>query len=64
MIDNAFNTQAAALTISAALGGSAITAASTDEIAPVAGTSAVPEPATLGLLAVAGGGLLARRRRM
>jgi hypothetical protein len=49
LIDNAFNSQGAVLTASIA--------------AQVSGTSAVPEPASLGLLAVTIGGLLGRRRR-
>ena len=59
LIDNAFNNQGAQITTPTALVASA-----TDLVAgPVGGTSAVPEPTTLGLVGVAVTGLLARRRR-
>jgi len=58
LIDNAFNTQAAQ--ISAQIDPAAI---ATDQIAGGAGASAVPEPATLGLLGIGAIGLLGRRRR-
>jgi autotransporter-associated beta strand protein len=54
LIDNAFNRQGASLT--------AVLASSTAQIAPAA-TSAVPEPTSLGLLAMGASGLLAYRRR-
>jgi autotransporter-associated beta strand protein len=52
LIDNAFNTQ-----------GAQIAAAIANPTAQVAGISAVPEPASMGLLSVGAAGLLARRRR-
>jgi hypothetical protein len=58
LIDNAFNTQGASLGSNPA----ALIAGSTSQIA--GGTSAVPEPATLGLLGLGAIGLLGRRRRM
>jgi autotransporter-associated beta strand protein len=57
LIDNAFNTQGASLGSNPA----AIIASNTAQFA--GGSSAVPEPATLGLLGVTGIGLLGRRRR-
>jgi autotransporter-associated beta strand protein len=54
LIDNAFNTQGAQLAAEVALPSSQIA---------VAGTSAVPEPASLGLLGIGALGLLGRRRR-
>ncbi len=44
-------------------GGPGLVATSTDEIAPVSATAAVPEPATATVLAVGGTALLAGRRR-
>jgi hypothetical protein len=55
LIDNAYNTQGASL--------AAETAAATAQIAG-GSSSAVPEPATLGLLAIGAMGLLGRRRRV
>jgi hypothetical protein len=57
LIDNAYNTQGASLAASVA----GPTAVATAEVA--GGTSAVPEPATLGLLGVGVGSLLSSRRR-
>jgi autotransporter-associated beta strand protein len=54
LIDNAYNTQGAQI--------SAETASATAQIAGVSGSSAVPEPATLGLLGIAAVGLLGRPR--
>jgi fibronectin-binding autotransporter adhesin len=54
LIDNAFNTQGAQI--------SAELASATAQIAG-SGTSAVPEPTTLGLLGIGAVGLLGRRRR-
>ncbi len=56
LIDNSYNTQGAA--IAAELSGSSAVAT-----AQVAGTSAVPEPTTLGLLGIGAVGLLGRRSR-
>jgi hypothetical protein len=55
LIDNAFNNQGTTLT------SAALVAAST---AQVAGPTAVPEPASLGLLALGATALIARRRRL
>ena len=62
LIDNAFNLQGSPLSTSVLPGGSAV-AAATDEIAPAASPTAVPEPAAVGLVAAGAVGLLARRRR-
>ena len=60
LIDNAFNTQGAA--ISAQIGSP--TAIATAQVAGAsAGSSAVPEPTTLGFIAIGAAGLLGRRRR-
>jgi autotransporter-associated beta strand protein len=56
LIDNAYNTQGASL--AAEIGGSVASVT-----AQVAGGSSVPEPTTLGLLAIGAAGLLGRRRR-
>jgi autotransporter-associated beta strand protein len=53
LIDNAFNTQGASL--------ASVIASPTDQIGN--GTSSVPEPTSLGLLAIGAVGLLGRRRR-
>ncbi len=53
LIDNAFNLQAGTIGSSVVASPTALVAAATDEIAPVTGTSAVPEPASVGLLAAA-----------
>jgi hypothetical protein len=55
LIDNAYNTQGAQL--------SAEVAAATAQIAGRAASASVPEPATLGLIAIGSLGLLGRRRR-
>jgi autotransporter-associated beta strand protein len=55
LIDNAYNTQGAQL--------SAEIASSTAQIADPTATSAVPEPASLGLLVIGAVGLLGRRNR-
>jgi fibronectin-binding autotransporter adhesin len=57
LIDNAFNTQGASLGSNPA----ALVASSTAQIA--GGSSAVPEPTTLGLLGIGALGLFAKRRR-
>jgi len=59
LIDNAFNTQGAQV---AGLLASP-SAIATDQIAGGSGTSAVPEPASLGLLGIGAAGLLGRRKR-
>jgi autotransporter-associated beta strand protein len=58
LIDNAFNTQGAL--IAADIAPNAV---ATAEIAPSGGSSAVPEPTTLGLLGIGAIGLLGRRSR-
>ena len=55
LIDNAYNSQGAAL--------SAEVAATTAQIAGASGSSAVPEPGTIGLLGIGAVGLLGRRTR-
>ena len=62
LIDNAFNTQSVRL-FSTVNTPSVVAAASTDEIATVGGTAAVPEPASFALATVAAASLLGRRRR-
>ena len=57
LIDNAYNTQGAIL-------ASEVAGPSATATAQIAGSSAVPEPATLGLLGIAAVGLLGRRRRI
>ena len=59
LIDNAFNTQTTNLATSADPAG--LSAAATDEVAPV--TAAVPEPASAGVAAAAVALLAARRRQ-
>jgi fibronectin-binding autotransporter adhesin len=59
LIDNAFNSQGTSL---AALIASPL-ATATAQLAGSAGTSAVPEPAMLGLMGLGATGLLGRRRR-
>jgi hypothetical protein len=58
LIDNAFNSQGAGLSASVA----APSAVATDLVAG-SGGSAVPEPTSIGLVGIAGVGMLARRRR-
>jgi hypothetical protein len=54
LIDNSYNTQGA--NIAAQLGGAVATA-------QIAGTSAVPEPATFGIIGIGVVGLLGRRNK-
>ncbi len=60
LIDNAFNTQGAQIAASFANP----TALATAEIDSLSGTSAVPEPATLGLFGIGAAALLGRRRKL
>ena len=62
LIDNAFNTQGSASLASVSAGPLAMVASNTDQIAGP-GSSAVPEPATFGMLGVGAAGLMMRRRR-
>ncbi len=55
LIDNAFNTQGASLATEVAT--------STAQIAGLGGSSAVPEPGTIGLIVIGAAGVLGRRRR-
>jgi hypothetical protein len=59
LIDNAFNTQGSSLATEIA----SPSAVATSQIAGATGTSAVPEPTTLGLIGIAAAGLLGRRGR-
>jgi alpha-tubulin suppressor-like RCC1 family protein len=59
LIDNAFNTQGAAISTAIASPSAIVTS----EIAPFAGTVAVPEPTTLCLLSFGACKLVSRRRR-
>ena len=60
LIDNAFNTQGSVSVTSTSAGPAEMIAATTDQIATPA---AVPEPGTLGLLAMGVAGLLMQRQR-
>jgi fibronectin-binding autotransporter adhesin len=62
LIDNAFNTQGSTSFASVSAGPANMIAGNTDQIAG-AGISAVPEPATLGLLSIAAMGMVGRRKR-
>jgi autotransporter-associated beta strand protein len=64
LIDNAFNSQGASLAASVAGPSALPTAQLAGSLGAASGTSAVPEPASIGILTLLSLGLLGRRRRV
>jgi hypothetical protein len=62
LIDNAFNSQGGVSLAGVSAGPAEMIASDTDQIAG-ASSSAVPEPATLGIIGIGAAGLMLRRRQ-